>query len=208
MVFRIEIHLHGRTSGCSSQLCVNHADLIGPLCDWWSQEVASGCCHQCSFFSPPLLISFSSPLFANNIIFRLRDSSPQSSSPPLPVQSPSAFTHPFPSLRTFRNLFPPHLLTPPRPGLASAGPQSCLSGIFLASRTETETTHLLCCGFGEKIFVKFLPELAPCAVPSDWSANSPFCWQVTGFCFFLFSSDNEFIISPPWGVQAEAQQIS
>lgn len=138
--------------------------------------------------------------------------SPQFSSPPLPVQSFSASTHPFPLLCIFHNLFPLHPsfhLDPVWLGRTTSGsPYSLLIVRDLsASGTETETTHSLCCGFGKKIFVKFLPVLAPCAVPSDWSANSPFCWQVTGF-FFLLCSYNELIISPPLGVQAEAQQIS
>lgn len=99
------------------------------------------------------------------------------------VQSYSAFTHPFPSLRTFHNIFP--LISSLHLDPVWLGWTTILLVRDLsASRTETETTHLLCCGFGEKIFVKFLPVLAPCAVPSDWSANSPFSWQVTGFCFF------------------------
>lgn len=112
---------------------------------------------------------------------------PTSSSAPH-VQSYLASTHPFLLLRIFHNLFPLHSslhLDPVWLGRTTSGsPHSLLLVRDLsASETETETTHSLCCGFGKKIFVKFLPVLAPCAVPSDWSANSPFCWQVTGFCF-------------------------
>lgn len=118
-------------------------------------------------------------------------SSPQFSSPPLPqphmcspIQPPPTF--PF-ALYLPQPLSPP-LLTPLNPvwlGRTTSGsPHSVLLVRDLsASATETETTHSLCCGFGKKIFVKFLPVLAPCAVPSDWSANSPFCWQVIGIFF-------------------------
>lgn len=102
-----------------------------------------------------------------------------------PVQAPPSFS---PLLHIFPNLFSLHPslhLDPVWLGRTTSGSPHSLLLVrdLFAPETETETTHSLCCGFGKKIFVKFLPVLAPCAVPSDWSANSPFCWQVTGFLF-------------------------
>lgn len=102
-----------------------------------------------------------------------------------PIQPPPSLS---PLLHIFHNLFSLHSslhLDPVWLGQTTSGsPHSLLLVWDLsASETEAETTHSLCCGFGKKIFVKFLPVLAPCAAPSDWSANSPFCWQVTGIFF-------------------------
>lgn len=133
------------------------------------------------------LILFSS--FANtHFIFSFKNPLPTSSSAPH-VQSCSA-SPPFPCSLSSTTSFPstPHS-TSTRFGWAGpleGSPHSLLLVRHLsASGAETETTHSLCCGFEQKIFVKFLPVLAPCAAPSDWSANSPFCWQVTGI--FLHS---------------------
>lgn len=128
------------------------------------------------------LILFSSFAYTH-FIFSFKDLLPTSFSAPH-VQSCSP-PSPFPLLLIFHNLFPLHSslhLDPVWLGWTTSGsPHSLLLVRDLsASGAETETTHSLCCGFGRKIFVKFLPVLAPCAVPSDWSANSPFCWQVTG----------------------------
>lgn len=171
MVYRKLMNLHDRSDRSPLRLVI----AIG--CIWLLSSVLFLLSASLDFI---LFSSFASTHF----IFSFKYLLPTSSSAPH-VQSYSLPPVPYPLLLIFHNLFPFHSslhLDPVWLGWTTSGsPHSPLLVRDLsASGAETETTHSLCCGFGRKIFVKFLPVLAPCAVPADWSANSPFCWQVTG----------------------------
>lgn len=158
--------------------------------------IAKGCIWLLSsvflLLSSSLSTSFSVPPFANShIIFLLQDSL-HLSSPPHLFLSPTcavlfSLHPPFPFCSVCSQPLSPPLslhFNPVWLGRTTSGSPHPLLLVWdlSASESEIEATHSLCCGFGKRIFVKFLPVLAPCAGPPDWSANSPFCWHVT-VCF-------------------------